>query len=266
MKFWAKLLVLFSLFIGTCANAEPFKVLVLPTDLFSVCENYYCFPESSNIFAADIIDNFNQSKKIVSPNLYEIRKKMAENPQLKASTTVALNKYKNTNNIDFDALKKISEDFKTNSILLISSTVNNGHTKRGVWEVLEISTAFEIYNTFTLTTNAVLTDNVNDVVMWSGKYERSLGDNENRFWAKNIALANSNLEKIKAYSKTILSQSISQNIILRFYPKTITTNIPSTQTKTETKDFRPNALDGINSKLQNNNDYGEIQSETIFNF
>ena len=79
MKFWAKLLVLFSLFIGTCANAEPFKVLVLPTDLFSVCENYYCFPESSNIFAADIIDNFNQSKKIVSPNLYEIRKKMAEN-------------------------------------------------------------------------------------------------------------------------------------------------------------------------------------------
>ena len=57
MKLWAKLLVLFFLLLGTCVNAEPFKILVLPVDLLNVCGNYYCFPESSEIFGNDVINN-----------------------------------------------------------------------------------------------------------------------------------------------------------------------------------------------------------------
>ena len=50
-------------------SAEPFKVLVLPVDLFSVCDNYYCFPEVSEIIAEDVINNFNKRGKILAPNL-----------------------------------------------------------------------------------------------------------------------------------------------------------------------------------------------------
>ena len=36
------------------ANAVQFEVVVLPTDIFNVCDNYFCFPEASEI-AADYI-------------------------------------------------------------------------------------------------------------------------------------------------------------------------------------------------------------------
>ena len=266
MKLWAKLLVLFFLLLGTCVNAEPFKILVLPVDLLNVCENYYCFPESSEIFSNDVINNLKQNKKIITFDLYEVRKKIAENPQLKSYTLTALNRYKNSDNLDFIALKKISEAFDVKSILLISSSVNQKNVKRNIWEVLEITTAFEAYNNFSLHTNAILVDNANDIVMWSGKYDRPLGDNEARFWAKNMANATSHLEKISLYSKEIVSKNITENVILRFYPKTIVTTEIKPATQTQTKDFRPNVLDGINSRLQDETDYSEIDSETIFTF
>lgn len=265
MKFWIKLSILFALFLGNYANAEPFKVLVLPVDLTSVCENYYCFPEASEVFATDVINDFKTSKKITTFDIYEIRKRLSTSSQIKPYMETALNQYKNSNSINFAALKKISEEFNVNSILLISSSVNNTNTKRNIWEVLEVTTAFDAYNLYSLETNAVLIDNVNDIVMWSNKYKRSLGNNEVKFWAKNTTDANSHLEKIRLYSKEIVAKNISENVILRFYPKTITTEISKPISATQTKDFRPNALEGINTHIQNN-DYGEIQSEAIFNF
>lgn len=262
MKFLSKLIVLFCLFLGNCAGAEPFKVLVLPVDLFSVCENYYCFPEVSEIAANDVIDNFNKTGKISSLNLYDVRKKIQENSQLKPYAVTAINKYKNSNTVDFAALKKLSQEFKANSILMISASVD----KRNIWEVLEISSAFEAISQYSLETNAVLTDNVNDVVMWSGKYIKTLGDNESRFWAQSSAAANSQLEKIKFYSRDIVAKNISQNVLLRFYPKTMKSIAPKAQDKTDKTDFRPNLIDSINTKLRENTDYGEIESETIYNF
>lgn len=261
MKLLSKIIVLFCLLLGNCVGAEQFKVLVLPVDLFSVCENYYCFPEVSEVFAEDVISNFNKSGKIISPDLYEIRKKMAETTQLKSAAVSALNKYKTSNAIDFAALKMVSKSFGANSVLMISSLVD----KRSLWEVLEISSAFDIINSYTLETNVVLTDNVNDIVMWSGKYKRILADSESRFWAKSSAQANSQLEKIRFYSRDIVSKNISQNVILRFFPKVLKSVTPKTPKKTDRTDFRPNPLGPVNAKPLDD-DYGDIETEAIFNF
>lgn len=258
MKHLSKIIVLICLFLGNCVSAEQFKVLVLPVDLFSVCENYYCFPEASEIFATDIINSFNNSGKISSPNLYEIRKKISETPQLKNTVSIALNQYKNKNSVDFVSLKKISNTFSIKSILLISSSVS----KRSIWEVLEVSSAFEAEKQYQLETNAVLTDNVNDIVMWSGKWNRNLGDNESRFWATTAAQANSQLEKIKFYSQNLIAKNISQNVILRFYQKVSKPVTPQATPKTETTDFRP--FNTVKQPVKE--EYGEIESETIFNF
>ena len=45
--------------------------------------------------------------------------------------------------------------------------------------------------------------------------------NDNVFSANNYAQANSELEKIKLYSKTVVAPSVSQNIMLRFFPRAI---------------------------------------------
>ena len=247
-------------------SAEPFKVLVLPVDLFSVCDNYYCFPEVSEIIAEDVINNFNKRGKIISPNLYDVRKKFAEDPALKASAVNTLNRYKNRNSVDFTSTKAVAKAFDAKSVLLINSLVTQQNSKRNVWEVMEVSSAFEAYNSYTMGTNAVLTDNVNDVVMWSGKYKKILGDNETRFWAVTSSQAASQLEKMKFYSRDIISKDIAQNITLRFYPKVTKPVVPKSVEKTEQTDFRPNPLGNTNVRLQDDNDYGEIHSETIFDF
>ena len=219
MKLTFKLfLVVIFMFCGV-AFAEPFKVLVLPVDIFSVCENYYCFPEMSEIVASDVIDNFNASGKVVAPSLYDVRKKLNFDKELKTSANNSLHKFEMYDSIDFPLLKKLSKGFGTNSILLISSSVNQDKLRRSVWEVMEISGVFSAVSRYNLTTYAVLTDNVNDVVMWGGKFSTSLGDNESRFWAKSPAQAVSWLEKLKFYSKDIVSLNIVQNIMLRFYPR-----------------------------------------------
>lgn len=266
MKFFAKIIVLLCLFLGNCAGAEPFKVLVLPVDLFSVCENYYCFPEVSEIIAEDVINNFNKQGKIAAPNLYDVRKKFAADPKLKASAVNTLNRYKNKNSVDFTSTKAVAKAFDAKSVLLISSLVSQETSKRNIWEVMEVSSAFEAYNAYTMETNAVLTDNVNDVVMWSGKYKRTLGDNETRFWAVTSSQAASQLEKLKFYSRDIISKDIAQNITLRFYPKVTKPVVPRSTEKTEKTDFRPNPLGNTNVRLQDDKDYGEIHSETIFDF
>ena len=267
MRILAKLLILLCLLIGSSVRAEVFNVLVLPTDIFSVCENYYCFPEVSEIVAEDVITNFNSKGAITAPNLYDVRKKFAENPALKSTAIKVLNKYKTSNSLDFTGLKTLAQNFNSKSVILISSYVQEG-MKRSPWEILEISSAFDAINTYTLETNAVLTDNINDIVMWSGKYKKTLGNRDSCFWAKNFAFANSQLEKFKLYSHDNVAKSISQNITLRFFPKTPTAIKPkSVNTEPQNAEFRPNPLGTAHQKHENDFDDFEIDTgETIFTF
>ena len=266
MKFLVKIFFLICLILGSSVKAEPFKVLVLPVDLFTVCENYYCFEEPSEIFANDIISEFNRNNKISSTNLYDVRKTISANQTLKPLATSALHKYKVTHGVDFASLKKISQAFNSNSILLISSSVVQNSQKHDIWEIMEVASVFELYNSYTLETRMVLLDNVNDVVMWSGSYKKHLGDNETRFWAKSMAQAVSRLEKIRFYSRDIVSPTVVQNVTGRFYQKSIK-EIKPVKT-TSPSDFRPNpfANGGMLPEDDVKNDDKEIESETIYSF
>lgn len=265
MKILIKIFILFLLYCGNLfAEAETIKILVLPADLFSVCQNYYCFVEPSEIFANDINEKFNNSKKITSFDLYQVRDNASQNAQLKGYLINSLNKYKKFNQLDFDNLKKISQHFKTKFVLLISSSVNQNATKRNLWEVMEVSSAFEIYNNYKLYTSIVLVDGENGIVMWSSQYEKSLSDNQNRFWARNLASAISQSEKIKLYSKEILSSAVSESIVRRFYPKLSEDSAPTKTPKTNIMQFKPNAIENFSN--QKDTDLGDIETETIFNF
>lgn len=223
MKILVKILVIL-MFVISPAYAADFDVLVLPADLILQKENYYNFYEMSVIIANDIIKNFNYSNgKIKSPDLYAIRENIFKEQELKTLAANALNNYKNSNHIDYETLKKIGEKFKYNYIILISSSVttNKNSLKRGVWEVLEVSSDFETNYPYRLETSIVMIDTANDIVMWSNKYSIKLGTNSNIFNAENFAQANDWLEKMKLYSKSVIAPSVSQNITLRFFPKSI---------------------------------------------
>ena len=223
MKFLVKLCLIFTL-LTYFAQAITFDVLVLPSDLFNTNENYYGFEEVSEIIANDLINEFNLSNgKIKSPDLYEVRAKLNKNQDLKQTTSTLLNKYKNTNKLDYAAIKKVGNSFNCKSVLIISgaAVTNKNSMKRSIWEILNISSNFDISYPYRLETSVVLLDTVNDLVMWSNNYSTKIGANDNTFSAKTYAQANEELEKIKLDSRTIVAPSASQNIMLRFFPKAI---------------------------------------------
>lgn len=223
MKFLIKIFAILMLLVSP-VFAITFDVLVLPADLLSEKENYYNFDEVSEIIANDIIIDFNKSNgKIKSPDLYEVRKKLNKNQELKTTVSNLLTEYKKTNKLNYDSIKKAGDAFSCKSVLIVSSyaVTNKNSLKRGVWEVLNISSAFDTSYPYRLETSVVLLDTVNNLVMWSNNYSTKLGANDNIFAAKNYAQANAELEKIKLYSKSIIAPSSSQNIMLRFYPKAI---------------------------------------------
>ena len=225
MKILIRLIIIFTFLISS-VQAVTFDVLVLPADLLNEKENYYGFDEVSEIVANDIINDFNSSGgKIQSPNLFEVRQKINQNQNLKTLTANTLKKYNRDNAVDYQALKEINKEFSCNSVLLISVyvTTNKNSLKRGLWEVLEVSTAFNTEYPYKLETSIVLIDTINDIVMWSNHYSTKIGSNDNIFEAKNYAQANEILSKIRLYSEKIVAKSASQNIILRFYPKSLRT-------------------------------------------
>lgn len=246
--------LLFTLFILFTSilkvQAVQFDVLVLPTDILSVCDNYFCFPEVSEIVAEDVIQNLNSYNNITAIDLSQVREKLDKDNDLKSTTQNMLNQFQNTDKIDFQALKQISNAFGVKSVALISSyaTTDKSQNRRDLWEMLEISNAFKISYPVTLTTNAVLTDTVNNIVMWSSKYNKEVSDTDGFFLAQNQAQAASHLEKLRLYSKSNIAQNISQNFHLRFFPKEVRTFTPNSKTQTENsqeKHFVPNALDNL---------------------
>lgn len=238
------------------AHAVQFELLVLPTNLFSVCDNYFCFPEVSEIVAEDVIYNLKQYPNINTRALADVRAKLSTDSILKSKTESVLKRFEETDRIDFPTLQEIANSFNVKSVLLISCYAVNDKTalRRNLWDVLEISSAFKISYPFELKTNAVLTDMVNNIVMWSGKYTKSVSDTFGYYSAANQTQAMSQLEKIKQYSSGSISQTISQNVFMRFFPRevrTFTVKKTEQEMDAEPKKFIPNALEHLsNPRMQ----------------
>ncbi len=229
-------------------HAVQFDVIALPADIFSVCDNYFCYPEPSEIATNYIIQDLKAYNSINIPYLNEVRTKLEANPQLKSATASMLEQFKNTDKVDFDTLNQLSKEFNVKSIILVSAySVNDKNkAKRNLWEVLEISSAFKISYPFSLVTNVVLTDTVNDVIMWSSKYNKTVSDSNGYFYAANQTQAASQLEKIKLYYKSNIALTVSQNIYLRFFPSDVRTfKVQKNDNDGEKPHFVPNALEHL---------------------
>lgn len=221
--FQTVILFLTFIFINQTVSAMSFNVVVLPVDLMNVCENYYCYPEVSEIISNDLIKYFNRTGKINSPSLIEVRKRLAANPQLRTELQGALNKYRNSSDISFSTYRKVSNLFSAKSVLIVSNTVpvENAYVKRNVWEILELSTALNLSYPYFMETEAVLLDTYNGLVMWSGSYTKKISDNQGNFSAPKASQSYSILGFIEFYSQDIISKTIAENVVLRFFPKTI---------------------------------------------
>lgn len=259
-----------ALFSPLPACAVTFNVLVLPADVVNVCNNYYCYDEVSNIVAEDVVENFSMSNAIASPSIDLVRAKLNSNPSLSTVTQNTLRKYSRANNLDMQSIKNISDAFGAKSVLLISSavTTKNSNLKRGVWEILDLSSGFDLVYPYELETNAVLIDTVNGLVMWSGNFHKKLGNGNNEFQAKTPAQSALKLEQLQMYSKAIVARSIAQNVTLRFFPKTGNAVVNSESVKEASPGafFRINNTTPTPSYFQQQSSMSEIKGENEGDF
>ena len=249
-KMFFKLILTFVLlcFTGLGVHAVQFDLLVLPTDIFSVCDNYFCFPEVSNIVAEDVVSNLKSYKNINVDTLSQIRQKLNSDSQLKQKAIKVTDTFSKNDKIDFTNVNDIAKSFGVKSVLLIDTYSINDKTdiRRNLWDTLEITTAFKITYPFQLKTNAVLIDCVNSLVMWSGKYTKNVSDTYGYFSAQNQTQALSHLEKIKQYSYGIISKNISQNVYMRFFPKDVRTfSVKKEKSDNAAPKYVPNALEHL---------------------
>ena len=101
------------------ANAVQFDVMVLPTDIFNICDNYFCFPEPSEIAANYVSQNLENYRTINVVDLSTVRDKLSNDPQLKDETQKLLTDFEQTEKIDFYTLKDLSQKFGVKSIIII---------------------------------------------------------------------------------------------------------------------------------------------------
>lgn len=259
---------------GLKTPAVEFDLLVLPTNLFSVCQNYFCFPEASEIVAQDTILYLNNYQHIHAKSLNDVRARLSQNPQLKTQTEAMLTHYKINDRIDFSAIKALSNEFGVKSVAIISSysVSDKADIRRDLWDVMELSSAFKFTYPFDLKVNTVLIDSVNNLVMWSNKYSKNLSDSKGMFAVSNQAQAISQLEKIKEYSKENISKNISQNIHLRFFPRDVRTfDLVKQEFKNNSNTYTPNALEKLSEprlrkELDERERHFDYRTEDIFSF
>lgn len=220
-KLFQLLLFIFvALFTVQIAQAEDYRVLVLPDNIQFDSTNYFIYPDSSVIFASDTINEIKKDGRVQTVSMSEVRDALRKNQRLGVLTKRALKEYKYNYNIPFVDFKAIASYFSTNKVLIITSQtdVQNYALRRSIWDILNFPGEAVINSAYKLSTFASLIDVDKEQVVWQKTYYKILSTKDNRIIAQNFAPATEQLEQIKSYSTVLLTPEIAKIVEFKILP------------------------------------------------
>lgn len=194
-------------------SAKEYKVLVLPDNLQFESTNYYVYPDTSVLFASEVIDYLNHSGKVQTVSMAEVRKNFRSNLRLSLLAKNTLKEFKYNYNISFVDLRSIARAFSVDKVLIVTSTtdVQNYFLRRTVWDFLNVPGCTVIDPVYKLNTFAALVDVEEEKILWQQTYKKNIGSMESRIIGSTFAPATEQLDKLKMYS-SYLSPSIARNV------------------------------------------------------
>ena len=212
-------------FMTPACFAEQQKVLVLPDCLKFSSTNYYVYPDTSVLFATEVVNELNKSGKVETVSMVELRKKLREDLKLNILAEKTLKEFKYNYNINFVDLKSISAKFGVDKILVITSTtdVQNYFLRRTLWDFLNIPGASVLDPAYKVSSFAALVDVKNEIILWQQTYSKLLTSVEQRMIPVGFAPAAQQVDKLKLYSK-VLTPEIANNVEKQLLPK-VQTNV-----------------------------------------
>lgn len=223
-KLFTLIIVLYLVFVGVQkSQAETYRLLVLPDNIQFESTNYLVYPDSSIIFASDIINSIKEDGRIEIVSMAEVRDALRKNVKVKVTTKNALKEFKYNYNIPFVDLQSIAHHFSTNKVLIITSQtdIQNYMLRRTIWDFLNIPGATVIDPAYKLSTYAALVDVDKEQVLWQNTYYKSINTMEGRIIAQNFAPATEQLEKVRLYSTSFLSPTVAGIVQSKILPPPI---------------------------------------------
>lgn len=223
-KLFTLIIVLYLALLGIQkSQAETYRLLVLPDNIQFESTNYLVYPDSSIIFASDIINSIKEDGRIEIVSMAEVRDALRKNVKVKVTTKNALKEFKYNYNIPFVDLQSIAHHFSTNKVLIITSQtdIQNYMLRRTIWDFLNIPGATVIDPAYKLSTYAALVDVDKEQVLWQNTYYKSINTMEGRIIAQNFAPATEQLEKVRLYSTSFLSPTVAGIVQSKILPPPI---------------------------------------------
>lgn len=205
--------------------SEEFKVLVLPDNIQFESTNYWVYPDSSVMFASDIINEIKRDNRIQTVSMTEIRDALRKNTKLSILTRNALKEFKYNYNIPFVDFTAIAHTFSTNKVLVITSQtdVQNYAIRRSIWDWINVPGATVVDPAYKLSTYAALIDVDKEQVLWQNTYYKTISACDYRILASNFAPATEQLEKIRSYSTYLLSPDVARRVQSKILPTPVLT-------------------------------------------
>lgn len=222
MKRFLKIIVclFFVLVTVQYAQADEYRVLVLPDNIEFDRTNYYIYPDSSVMFASDTINYIKKEGRVKTVSMNEIRDALRSNVKLTLLTKNALKEFKYNYNIPFVDFKSIAKYFNTDKVLIITSTtdVQSHFMQRTIWDFLNIPGAAVTEPAYKISTYVALIDVEKEEVIWQNTFYKKITEWENRMIATGFAPATGQLEKIKYYSMYYLCPQIAHTVQAKILP------------------------------------------------
>ena len=222
-----KILFGIALLLTPSAMAEDYSVLVIPDNIVTdnIAVDAFIYNASAEFFADDVIYLLNSTDNIKAQTVSEVRELYKQDPSAMITAKNLTNKFRTSYNIDYSALKKLSNKTNTKYALLMTSYIDaeNYILRRTPWDVLNIPGASVIDPAYKISTYAVLVDTEKNTKLWSDTYYKTISVCENRIITRGPSPQVEQLQKIKDYSKYV-SPQIAQNVQQKVLPPEILAN------------------------------------------
>ena len=222
-----KILFGIALLLTPSAMAEDYSVLVIPDNIVTdnIAVDAFIYNASAEFFADDVINLLNSTDNIKAQTVSEVRELYKQDPSAMITAKNLTNKFRTSYNIDYSALKKLSNKTNTKYALLMTSYIDaeNYILRRTPWDVLNIPGASVIDPAYKISTYAVLVDKEKNTKLWSDTYYKTISVCENRIITRGPSPQVEQLQKIKDYSKYV-SPQIAQNVQQKVLPPEILAN------------------------------------------
>ena len=206
------------------ANAEDYKVLVIPDNIVTenIAVDSFIYNASAEFFADEIINLLNNTDYISAPTVSETRETYKQDPSSLISAKNFTNKFRTTYNVDYMALKKLAQKSNSKYALLLTSHLDaeNYILRRTFWDFLNIPGASVVDPAYKISTYAVLVDTEKNAKLWSDTFYKTISVCENRIITRGASPQTEQLSKIKDYSRYLCPQ-IAQNVQQKVLPPEI---------------------------------------------